>query len=308
MVDTALAKVTQLPIIENQLSGVLPSIKERCDLVASLVVDEENYKEMKKIRADMNREYDEFKKMVREIENTIKAPFNDFKNGICSEVEKTYKDGISQLDGNIKDTENGLKSIRSDELHRYFDDYRDVLCLDESLVTIEKSGIKVGLSGSMKSLKEQARAFLDRVDGDVKMIDTLSDRDEVFSEYRKSLNVTDAVRVVADRHKMIEEEKKRREAEEEARRERERKEVEVDAAVEAQKQAAEESSSEDDSYHSPVQKIAVEPTEESSEKILSTQYLGYQIYGTLEQMKALKAYLVNALVEYLEKEGMKYGK
>ena len=40
---------------------------------------------------------------------------------------------------------------------------------------------------------------------------------------------------------------------------------------------------------------------------LSTRYLGYEIWGTLEQLKGLKAYMQEALMEYCEMEGLKYG-
>ena len=64
---TALVEVTQLPVIENQLARVLPEIKQRCEIAASLVVNEENYKDMKKTRAQLNKEYAEFKALIKNI-------------------------------------------------------------------------------------------------------------------------------------------------------------------------------------------------------------------------------------------------
>lgn len=315
--DEDIIVVKQLPVIEEQLYQLLPSIKERCELAGSLVATEENYKELKKIRADLNKERSKFKSSVKAVVDEVMAPLNDFLNGVCKEVDDAYATGISKVDGSVKGVESGLKIQKQKELFVYYEEYRQSLGLDSAIADPKESGIKVGLSDSMKSLKEQARQYLDRIDGDLKMIDTLDDADEVLAEYRQCMSVTDAVRIVSDRHKRIEDEKIRRMAEEENRKAREANEKAVEEAIQAAEEAiqateeaiqqAQEAKVKNEVPVTPTVKAAPEETSEVTEPILNTKYLGYEIFGTLTQLKALKAFLKEELKNYLEREGMKYG-
>lgn len=301
--DEDIIVVKQLPIIEDRLEGVFLSVKDRLEAMSNLVVTEENYKELKKTRADLNKEFGELETLRKSAKAAIEAPYKRFENGIYKRISDTYRDAIGKLDGEIKDVEGGLKTQKQKELFVYYEEYRQSLGLDSAIADPKKSGIKVGLSGSMKALKEQARQYLDRIDGDLKMIYTLDNADEVLAEYRECMSVTDAVRIVADRHKRIEDEKIRRMAEEENRKAREANEKAVEEAI----QQAQEAEVKDEVPVTPTVKAAPEATSEATEPILNTKYLGYEIFGTLTQLKALKAFLREELKNYLEREGMKYG-
>ena len=293
--------VKQLPIIEDRLEEVYVSVKDRLEAMSNLVVTEDNYKELKKTRADLNKEFGELETLRKQVKSAIEAPYKKFESGAYKRMSDIYRDAIGKLDGEIKDVEGCLKTQKQKELLAYFEEYRQSLGLDSAIADPKRSGIKVGLSGSMKSLKEQVRQYLDRIDGDLKMIDTLDNADEVLAEYRVCMSVTEAVRIVADRHKRIEDEKIRRMAEDENRKAREANEKAVEEAIQ-------EEQKEDEVPVAPTVSVEPEATSEATEPILlCTKYLGYEIFGTLSQLKALKAFLKNELKNYLEREGMKYG-
>lgn len=295
--------VKQLPVIEDRLDEALKAVQGRLQMTAALVVTDDNYKELKKVRADLNKEFGELESLRKKVKEAVESPYKKFEAGAYKRLADEYKIAINTLDGEIKDVETGLRSQRQDELYRYFEEYRQSLGLDAAVADPKRSGIKVGLSGSMKSLKDQVRAYLDSVDGDLKMIDTLEDKDEVLAEYRVLMSVTDAVRVVADRHKRIEELRKQRENAEEERKQREAQAAAVDAAVRAQEGSNQQVSSSD----VPVAAPTVEVAEEASEELYSARYLGYEIKGTMSQLKALKAFLKEELRKYMEREGIEYG-
>lgn len=295
--------VKQLPVIEDRLDEALKAVQGRLQMTAALVVTDDNYKELKKVRADLNKEFGELESLRKKVKEAVEAPYKKFEAGAYKRLADEYKIAINTLDGEIKDVETGLRSQRQEEFYRYFEEYRQSLGLDAAVADSKRSGIKVGLSGSMKSLKDQVRAYLDSVDGDLKMIDTLEDKDEVLAEYRVLMNVTDAVRVVADRHKRIEELRKQREAAEEEKKQREAQAAAVDAAVRAQEGSNQQVSSSD----VPVAAPTVEVAEEASEGLYSARYLGYEIRGTMSQLKALKAFLKEELRKYMEREGIEYG-
>ena len=251
--------------------------------------------------------------MRKKVKQAIEAPYKNFESGAYKRLADAYRSAIDSLDGEIKDVEGGLKRQRQEELLAYFGEYRISLGLSEDIADARRSGIKVGLSGSMKGLKDQVRDWLDRINADLKMIELLPDRDEVLFEYRKSLDATSAISIVADRKKRIEEERLRREKDEEERLERERRIAEVDAAVSSQ--TAEKSSVANDDapggvLSSPSVGVAVEQSDEPEKQaeVLMARYLGYEIYGTLDQLRGMKQVMVEAMLEYCEKEGMNCGK
>lgn len=290
--------VKQLPVIEDRLKELYLEVQERLDAVSNLVVTEDNYKEIKKVRADLNKEFGTLEAIRKKVKSEVEAPYKQFESGAYKIVADAYKEAATKLDRDIKDAESVLKTEKQKALLAYYEEYRQSLGLDSAIADPRQSGIKVGLSGSMKSLKEQARQYLDRVDGDLKMIDTLDDADEVLAEYRICRSVTDAVRIVADRHKRVEEEKARRIADEAAREEARKA---MEAVENALKEAKEEVTT------APTVNADPEAPVEDTEQILSAKYLGYEIFGTLSQLRGLKAFLKEQLKNYLEKEGMNYG-
>lgn len=285
--------VKQLPVIEDRLDEAYQAVAERLKMMSGLVVTEDNYKELKKTRADLNKEFSELEGLRKRVKAAVEAPYKKFEAGAYKRLADEYQRAIGEIDGNIKDVEDGLKTQRRDEVFAYWEEYRQSLGLDVGIADFKRSGLKIGLSGTMKSLKGEARARLDEIDGDLKMIDTLENADEVLAEYRERMNVTEAVRVVNERHKRIEEEKARREAMEEERRKREEHVASVVSA--------------NDGWAAPAQSVAPEEEVSDDPQILTTTYLGYEVKGTLEQLKGLKGYLQEALMEYCEMEGLKYG-
>lgn len=277
--DNELIVVKQLPIIEDRLDEAFIAVQERLNAMSNLVVTEDNYKELKKTRADLNKEFGELDSLRKNVKAAIEAPYKKFEGGAYKRLADAYKDAIGKLDGEIKDVEGGLKTQKQKELLAYWEEYRQSLGLDMAIADPRRSGIKVGLTVSMKSLKMQAREYLDRIDGDLKMIDTLDNADEVLAEYRVLLNVTEAVRVVADRNKRVEDERIRRLAEEESRMAREAAEKAVDEAIKENEVAV-----------TPTVSAAPEEQEEAQEKILTT---AFKVSGTLTMLKELKAFLVN---------------
>ncbi|MBR1456212.1 MAG: DUF1351 domain-containing protein [Oscillospiraceae bacterium] len=289
--------VAQLPVIEDKLAELHAQLQDQLAVVKSLAPTDENYKEMKKIRADWNKRIDMLEALRKRVKAQIEAPYKSFESGPYKSLVSEMKDAVGQLDGGIKEVEGNLKVSRQKELLAYYEEYRQSLGLDKALADPRRSGISVGLSGSMKGLKEQAKAFLDRIDGDLKMIDTLDNADEVLAEYRILLSVTDAVRVVADRHKRIEEERKRREAEEEVRKEREAREAAVAAAIVEDEK---ENALVVESVSAPLAAPVAEPVQEDEQEKYSTVF---RVYGTLDMLRALKAFLVDGGYEFENVKG-----
>ena len=169
--------------------------------------------------------------------------------------------------------ENEIKAKKTKEVSDYFNEYLQSKGID--FVIFDNANINVTLSASMKSLKEQAKAFIDKIADDLALIDTQEHKDEILYEYKQSLNVSNAITTVANRYKAIEEAKAR----EEERKAREQAEAEAAAKVEA--------------LTPPTVEPIAPPVEE--EPILT---LKFTVRGTRTKLRELKEFLERGDFDY----------
>ena len=203
--------VRQLPVIEDQLLAVKESIEARVNDALSLVCTEDTYKDIKKIRSDLNKEFQQLESRRKEIKVQILAPYEKFEGVYRECAGDIYKNADIKLGEKIREVENGLKQQKADDLEKFFAEYRESLGLPVDFVQLSDAGIKIGLSDSKVSLHRQASEFLDRIDSDLKVINTQEHRDEILVEYTGKFNLSSAMLIVDNRHKMIEAEKARQE-------------------------------------------------------------------------------------------------
>ena len=204
-----LIEVKQLPVIEEQLRSVSTVIDERVKNATSLVCTEESVKTIKEIRAELNKDYKEFENKRKLVKEQVLKPYNDFESIYKECISDKFKNADIILKGKIDNVENELKAKKEQEIKDYFEEYKTANNID--FITYGQARINVTLSSSMKSLKEQAKQFIDKIVDDLKLIETQEHKTEILVEYKQTLNVSQAITSVTNRFKAIEEEKKRQE-------------------------------------------------------------------------------------------------
>ena len=177
------------------------------------------------------------------------------------------------LKGRIEIVENDLKSKKEQEIKDYFEEYKTVNDID--FITYEQTRINVTLSASMKSLKEQAKVFIDKIVDDLKLIETQEHKAEILVEYKQTLNVSNAITTVTNRFKAIEEEMLKQEQL-------------VKQRLENEQMLAQEAIK-------PFEQALEQPKEEKQEDILT---LKFTVRGTRTKLKALKEFLENGGYDY----------
>ena len=201
--------VKQLPVIEQQLKNISDDIDKKINEMAKLEVNEDTVKEVKKIRTEFKKDFNELEDKRKEVKKAILTPYEQFEEIYKTYVTNKFNKADNDLKTKIDDVENKLKTEKETEIKKYFYEYS--ASLNISSLTFDKTNIKVGLSDSLKSLKEQAKAFVDKVSDDIKLISTEEHKEEILVEYKQSLNVSSAITNVRNRLKAIEEEKLRQE-------------------------------------------------------------------------------------------------
>lgn len=269
--------VKQLPVIQEQLQQIKTDVSKEVEEALSLVCTEDTIQVVKKARAKLNNDFKAWEDKRKEVKKAVLSPYEQFEAVYKDCITDTYKKADKELKNKIDSVEIELKNQKSAEVKAYFVEY--LASKDIDFVTFENANINVTLSASLKILKEQAKAFIDRTCDDLALIDTQEHKDEILYEYKQTLNVSNAITTVANRYKAIEEAKAR----EEERKAREQAVAEAAAKVENVVET----------LTPPTVDPIVPPVEE--EKIYT---LKFTVKGTMTQLKAIKEFLNNGGYDY----------
>lgn len=218
----------QLPIIRATLENLSIEIKEKVDRANNLVVNDETVKEVKQVRANLTKEFNELEAQRKQVKSAIMSKYDEFEEIYRENVSNLYKQADADLKLKIDNVENQLKKDKQEELQLFAKEYFEVNQI-EDIVSFDDIGLNITLSASMKSLKEQIIKFCENITSDLKMIETIEEenlKNEVLLEYKRTLDYKNSYIIVVDRHKRLEELQKRKQ-ELEKQKEEEQKMVEV---------------------------------------------------------------------------------
>lgn len=215
----------QLPIIKYKLEQLSNDIKEKVDKATKLIVSEDTVKDVKQVRASLNKEFSELEEQRKAIKQAIMSKYDEFNEIYVEKVSNLYRDADAQLKEKIDNVENQLKNDKEVELRTFFYEYKETYHLD--FVEFEDIGLNITLSASMKSLKDQIKGFCEKVDKDIKIIQNDEYSDEIMLEYKNcNYDYQNAKLKVIERHKQLEEIAKQQEQKKELQ-EQEQQQLEV---------------------------------------------------------------------------------
>lgn len=280
--------IKQLPIIEEHLKQLRADIEEQVADALSLAVTEETRAKVKAVRSELNKQRAELEEQRMAVKRAIMTPYEQFEAVYKENVYNIFKRADDELKRRIDEVENGLKEKTKTEIVAYFAE----LCAAKGIdfIAFEDTGAVVTLSASKKSLKEKVKAFVDKCADDLAMIDTQEHAAEILVEYKRSLNVSQAILTVNTRKKAIEDERNRQEQARLAREQRAATERRVEEAIAeeaiaapiiapAEEEIAEDEAGEELPYYPP----------KPSEKVCR---VCFEAQGTLEQIRELKYYAI----------------
>lgn len=300
--------INQLPIISERLDKVKDEIKRRTAFADTVTVSEENRQEIKKIRAAMNAEKSRLDEVYKKALEAVIAPIQV--------VQDKYKDCVglytkanSQLKAKIDVIEDGLKLEKENSVKEYFEELVTAKKID--FISFERLGLKITLSVSEKKLKEQVNNIVERVATDLKAIEIQENKEEILVEYKKSLNVSEAVSIVDARHKAIQAEKERKakQAEQRARELAAAKAVEDAARQQEQIQQAhmQKENNNSEPIQEPIQETQLTPPTVKLKKYPFNFYAYIEATSKEEAIKILRDFKPE-LIEFMEDRGVHYGK
>lgn len=276
MQDKQIMVLEALPIIKTHLEKLSIEIKEKVDKSLSLVCTEDTVKDVKKVRAELNKEFQELEAQRKEIKSAIMDKYNEFETIYKARVANLYNEADSSLKEKIANVEYQLKKEKEEEIREFFEEH----CKDKNVnIQFERMGLNITLSASMKSLKEQTLAFIEKIASDLQLIELEEYKEEILLEYNKTLDFANSKLVVVQRHKQIEEMQKRQE-------ELDRKKAEEEKVIEAVEEVIEE------------EITAPELVEDDVEEEQQMMVVAFQVTATVEQIRELKQWLKERNIQY----------
>ena len=267
--------------IESNMKEVKGYVEELNNYYKSVTFTEETLKQAKEEKAKVNK----FKAEVADYRKKITAEYNKpikvFED-TAKETEKLLSETYNTINQQVAVFEEEQKRKKEQEIREYFEEYKTANDID--FVSYEQAQINVTLTASVKSLKEQAKAFIDRIMDDLKLIETQECKEEILVEYKQNLNVSKSIQEVANRHKLLEEEKKKQE------------ELKNKQLEEAKRQADISIKEQELATKNALDNFVIEaPKVVEQEEILT---LSFKVRGTRNKLKELKRFLIEGGYDY----------
>lgn len=203
----------QLPIIQHKMIEVGRNVQKRIDdlNLESQIVTIDNVKAMKNLSSELNKEFKEFEEQRGTIKKAIAEPYNEFEAIYKAEITERYASAKEILKNKVDFVEDKIKQEKKDNVIAYFNE----LCANEDIDFLKFDDLKldINLSTTEKKYKEDVNAFVSKTIDDLDLIKTTEFQAEVMTEYKNSLNCSQAIIAVTARKEAEKQEKARIKAE-----------------------------------------------------------------------------------------------
>lgn len=269
-------EIVQLPVIQERLLSISQQVKEAVEYVLSLECNEDTYKQIKKQKAELNKQYAELDAQRKAVKAAVLAPYNEFEAIYNKLIRDVFKPAEKEISLKIAEVENGLKLSKQAELIEYFEEYSKAKEID--FLKFDDLHLNITLSASLKSLKKQIKDFIDKTITDLALIATQDHATEILVEYRKTLDVSYSIMAVKDRYRAIAEEERRLQEREVSEQQKQEAIAKVDEAIEE--------------FTAPT---VEEPEQEENEPVYKTTFTVIEI---MAKLRALKKFLKEGAYNY----------
>lgn len=204
-------QIIQLPIIKERLHHLKGYVDQQVADAMAMVCTEDTVIEVKQIRAELNAVFNEAETQRKAVKQAVMQPYLDFEAVYKECISEPFKKADADLRGKIVSVEAEMKARCEQTLRDYFDEY--AFANGVSFLKYEQAGITISMAEAKaktqppKKLREQLEQFVNRVGQDVDAILTMDNCDEVMAVYKQTLNLTDAIHIVNERSRQIEQAK-----------------------------------------------------------------------------------------------------
>lgn len=265
-----LLSIVNLPATEEALKTISEKCKNKLEVAESMACTEETKQAVKKLRADLNREFSSYEAERKERTAEYEKPLKEFKKLYDEYISIPFKSADSALKTKIDEVETEQKNRKTAEIEEYAQELLDLYALN--WLNLSRIMPNVTLSASATSLKKTVKTTVEKIKSDIDCIGVIDSSGEMFAEYMNCLDLGMAKIAVEKRKKAVEEAEKAK-------------------AVYSQNEEINEQAEEKVDMLTP-------PTVEEEEPEMEKYTMTFTVTATIEQLKALKAYMIENNIEF----------
>lgn len=277
----------ELRITTQMDPGVLPEIQwNHEDLKKEIAAKAAEYKaiaytdeqetEMRKDRATLNKLVTAFEDQRKQVKKFYQAPYNKFEAQV-KEVLQPVREAINTIDAGLSEIDRDYRVKKTNKMRELYEasvgDLKGILPFEK---TIREEWYKKSITD--KKLAQGYTDLFGRIRSDLESLEELPERfrDKAMLRYMETYSLSDALR-----------EGKRLEEVERAMEDR-RKKQEEEAARKAEIKKEEKKAETSESYTAPQETI--EQNASTEEPVMR---LDFRVWGTREQLMALRQYMID---------------
>jgi hypothetical protein len=187
------------------LQIISDEVDKRIEYAMSLECTEDSLKEVKNERADLNKIKTTLEDRRKQVKEAVLKPYAEFEEIYNSLVKDKLVTADETLKERIDNIETVQKQQKEEILRDFFTEHQYANHLEDFIV-FEDVGLNITKSASEKSLKEQIKAFCEKVASDIRAIQTDEDKEEILLEYKNNgFDYAKAKTTILDKKKAIEE-------------------------------------------------------------------------------------------------------
>lgn len=255
--------ISDLSTTEVNLRKIAEEQEDKLQSALAMACTEETKKAVKNTRAELNKQFSEYESERKTRTAEYEKPLKEFKAMYDKYIATPFKEADKALKTKIDQVE----SLQKDEKREAVESYAKELIQAYALDWLDVSRImpNVTLSASEKSLKKEVKEAVGRIKSDVDCVNASSDNSELMAEYMKCLSLSQAKMAVVERQHAIE-------------------------AAEKAKTAYNQQEELDREAEKRIEQLA--PPTVETEKEEKTYQMTFTVSGTIEQLKALKAFMI----------------
>ena len=262
-------QISELVVTKQNLQKIADNLKGRLEAAEKMACTEGTKQAVKKYRADLKKEFEELEAERKEKTKEYEKPLEEFKTVYNELITKPFKAADQALKNKIDEVE----TLQKNEKRQAVESYATELIQSYALDWLETDRVmpNITLSASVKSLKATVKERLDKIKSDVDCIGVIDNSGEMFAEYMDCLDLAMAKIIVERRKKAVEE-------------------------AENAKTAYNQQKELDREAEKRVEQLA--PPTIVSEQEEKTYSMTFTVSGTIEQLKALKAFMTDNNIDF----------
>ena len=262
------------------------AIAEKVKDYKTIAYTEDSLKDMKADRADLNKLKKAFEDERKRVKKICMEPYTKFEQQV-KEITTLIDEPIGLIDSQIREIDERRKAVKREEIEELFASigFQSFVKLD--MIWDEKW---LNATVTLPKIEEQMKSRMYQIGTDVVTISKLPEfKFEAMEVYRKTLDMNQAIqegqRLADIQKRKLEAERKAREAEEAAKQQ---------TAAEQKEELAEEKETASGSIpEAPAEETVSAPEEE--EPVFQ---LDFRVWGTREQIMALREYMLKNQIRF----------